>query len=88
MIFDYHNTLLHSLKLDFIEFKKYFDEKCDFEYFEKLLALFLENEKQELIYLIRKELYFIKDLLKNQSLTLKELIHLFSCKFHNFPLVM
>ncbi|OEW42351.1 PD-(D/E)XK nuclease family protein [Campylobacter sp. BCW_6463] len=77
MIFDYHNTLLHSLKLDFIEFKKYFDEKCDFEYFEKLLALFLENEKQELIYLIRKELYFIKDLLKNQSLTLKELIHLF-----------
>ncbi|EGS8944049.1 hypothetical protein I4L44_000982 [Campylobacter jejuni] len=77
MMFDYHNTLLHSLKLDFIEFKKYFDEKCDFEYFEKLLALFLENEKQELIYLIRKELYFIKDLLKNQSLTLKELIHLF-----------
>ncbi len=27
--------------------------------------------------MIRKELYFIKDLLKNQSLTLKELIHLF-----------
>ncbi|MPV80360.1 PD-(D/E)XK nuclease family protein [Campylobacter hepaticus] len=77
MSFDYHNTLLHYLKLDFIEFKDKFDEVCSFEYFKKLLDLFLENEKQELIYLVQKELFFIKDLLKNQSLKLKELIELF-----------
>lgn len=77
MIFDYHNTLLHSLKLDFIEFEDKFDKPCDFEYFEKLLTLFLENENQELIYLIQKELFFIKDLLKNKPLKLKEILHLF-----------
>ncbi|MBM0637461.1 PD-(D/E)XK nuclease family protein [Campylobacter sp. VicNov18] len=77
MNFDYYNVLLHALKLDFIEFKHKFNEKCDLEYFQKLLALFLKDEKQELIYLVQKELYFIKDLLKNQTLKLKELMQLF-----------
>lgn len=77
IIFDYHNTFLHYLELEFEEFKIYFDQICDLQYFENLINTFLKDENQELIALVQKELCFIKDLLKNQKLKLKELIQLF-----------
>lgn len=77
LVFDYHNTFLHYLGLDFEEFKAKFNQICELEYFENLLTHFLKNESKELVALAQRELYFIKDLLKNQSLKLKELMQLF-----------
>ncbi|EEP3559285.1 hypothetical protein HB514_000489 [Campylobacter coli] len=77
MIFDYHNTLLHYLELQFEDFRTRFDQICDLQYFENLIHSFLKDESQELMNLVQKELYFIKDLLKNKSLRLKELMQLF-----------
>ncbi|EAL7184112.1 hypothetical protein DUH60_01810, partial [Campylobacter coli] len=77
MIFDYHNTLLHYLELQFEDFRTRFDQICDLQYFENLIHSFLKDESQELMNLVQKELCFIKDLLKNKSLKLKELMQLF-----------
>ncbi|EJJ9766200.1 PD-(D/E)XK nuclease family protein [Campylobacter coli] len=77
MIFDYHNTLLHYLELQFEDFRTRFDQICDLQYFENLIHSFLKDESQELMNLVQKELYFIKDLLKNKSLKFKELMQLF-----------
>ncbi|HEF9755974.1 TPA: PD-(D/E)XK nuclease family protein [Campylobacter coli] len=77
MIFDYHNTLLHYLELQFEDFKTRFDQICDLQYFENLIHSFLKDESQELMNLVQKELCFIKDLLKNKSLKIKELMQLF-----------
>ncbi|EHA0907804.1 hypothetical protein JIO49_000591 [Campylobacter coli] len=77
MIFDYHNTLLHYLELQFEDFRTHFDQICDLQYFENLIHSFLKDESQELMNLVQKELCFIKDLLKNKSLKLKELMQLF-----------
>ncbi|WP_348518750.1 PD-(D/E)XK nuclease family protein [Campylobacter sp. CCS1377] len=85
-VFDYHNTLLHYFKLDFNTFKARFNEKCEVDFFEDLVKVFLLNEKKELIVLIEKELYFIKDLLKNQTLTLKELLELFFIQISSLTL--
>ncbi|EIT9457906.1 PD-(D/E)XK nuclease family protein, partial [Campylobacter coli] len=77
MIFDYHNTLLHYLELQFEDFRTRFDQICDLQYFENLIHSFLKDESQELMNLVQKQLCFIKDLLKNKSLKLKELMQLF-----------
>ncbi|EAJ3276773.1 PD-(D/E)XK nuclease family protein [Campylobacter coli] len=77
MIFDYHNTLLHYLELQFEDFRTCFDQICDLQYFENLIHSFLKDESQELMNLVQKELCFIKDLLKNKSLKIKELMQLF-----------
>ncbi|EIZ1733468.1 PD-(D/E)XK nuclease family protein [Campylobacter coli] len=77
MIFDYHNTLLHYLELQFEDFRTRFDQICDLQYFENLIHSFLKDESQELMNLVQKELCFIKDLLKNKSLKIKELMQLF-----------
>lgn len=85
-IFDYYNTFLHYLNLDFEYFKSQFDQQFNFEQFENLIIQFLENEKQELISIVQKELCFIKDLLKNQSLKFKELLQLFFIHISNLTL--
>lgn len=76
-IFDYHNSLLHYFELEFDDFKKHFNQKCDLTYFNALLERLLENENAELKQLIFEQMFFIKDLLKNQSLKFKELLELF-----------
>ncbi|MCX2683574.1 PD-(D/E)XK nuclease family protein [Campylobacter sp. MIT 21-1685] len=82
MKFEYYNTLLHSLKLDFKTFKMHFDKPYEEEYFNTLVYVFLQDEQKkfyykELLYLIETELFFLKDLLKKHILTLKEVLELF-----------
>lgn len=80
--FEYHNTLLHYLKLDFKSFKAHFNQKYDEEYFTNLLQSLLQDESKEpyykeLLYLIEAELFFLKDLLENHTLQFKEVLELF-----------
>lgn len=82
--FDLHNSLLHYFELDFKEFKANFHQKCDFFYFENFIKTLLKNEKSELSLFVEKELFFIKNLLHNQNLSLKELLELFFIQISSF----
>jgi len=75
--FDYINTSLHYLGLEFKDFKSKFDNKCNMEFFKQLLGIFLEDENTEFKSLVEKELFFMQDLLKQNPLKLKELLELF-----------
>ncbi|ARJ55981.1 PD-(D/E)XK nuclease family protein [Campylobacter cuniculorum] len=85
-IFDYHNSLLHYFELEFKEFKRHFNQKCDLEYFNALLERLLENENDELKFLIKEQMLFIADLFKNQTLKLKELLELFLIQIKSLKL--
>ena len=80
-IFDYENSMLHFYELDFKDFKAKFDAPCDLAYFKDLINLFLSLEKSsfanELRALIEEQMLFISNLLKFQSLKLRELLELF-----------
>ncbi|MBS4235619.1 PD-(D/E)XK nuclease family protein, partial [Campylobacter vulpis] len=82
--FDLHNSLLHYFKLDFKEFKERFTKECEFSYFEALIKQFLANENSELSLFVEKELFFIKNLLTNQKLNLKQILELFFIQISSF----
>ncbi|WP_270966945.1 PD-(D/E)XK nuclease family protein [Campylobacter upsaliensis] len=82
--FDLHNSLLHYFKLDFKEFKERFTKECEFSYFETLIKQFLANENSELSLFVEKELFFIKNLLTNQKLNLKQILELFFIQISSF----
>ncbi|MDL0102117.1 PD-(D/E)XK nuclease family protein [Campylobacter felis] len=82
--FDLHNSLLHYFKLDFKEFKEHFTKECEFSYFEILIKQFLANENSELSLFVEKELFFIKNLLTNQKLNLKQILELFFIQISSF----
>ena len=82
--FDLHNSLLHYFKLDFKEFKEHFTKECEFSYFETLIKQFLANENSELSLFVEKELFFIKNLLTNQKLNLKQILELFFIQISSF----
>ncbi|EQA3989350.1 PD-(D/E)XK nuclease family protein [Campylobacter upsaliensis] len=82
--FDLHNSLLHYFELDFKEFKEHFTKECEFSYFETLIKQFLENENSELSLFVEKELFFIKNLLTNQKLNLKQILELFFIQISSF----
>ncbi|EJQ4959115.1 PD-(D/E)XK nuclease family protein [Campylobacter upsaliensis] len=82
--FDLHNSLLHYFKLDFKEFKEHFTKECEFSYFETLIKQFLANENSELRLFVEKELFFIKNLLTNQKLNLKQILELFFIQISSF----
>ncbi|ENR0324000.1 PD-(D/E)XK nuclease family protein [Campylobacter upsaliensis] len=82
--FDLHNSLLHYFKLDFKEFKEHFTKECEFSYFETLIKQFLTNENSELSLFVEKELFFIKNLLTNQKLNLKQILELFFIQISSF----
>lgn len=82
--FDLHNSLLHYFELDFKEFKGHFTKECEFSYFEALIKQFLADEKDELSLFVKKELFFIKNLLNNQKLSLKQLLELFFIQISSF----
>ncbi len=82
--FDLHNSLLHYFELDFKEFKEHFTKECEFSYFETLIKQFLANENSELRLFVEKELFFIKNLLTNQKLNLKQILELFFIQISSF----
>ncbi|EPI9980706.1 PD-(D/E)XK nuclease family protein [Campylobacter upsaliensis] len=82
--FDLHNSLLHYFELDFKEFKEHFTKECEFSYFETLIKQFLANENSELSLFVEKELFFIKNLLSNQKLNLKQILELFFIQISSF----
>ncbi|EAH5200258.1 hypothetical protein D8J80_06715, partial [Campylobacter upsaliensis] len=82
--FDLHNSLLHYFELDFKEFKEHFTKECEFSYFETLIKQFLANENSELSLFVEKELFFIKNLLTNQKLNLKQILELFFIQISSF----
>ncbi|EAL9780519.1 PD-(D/E)XK nuclease family protein [Campylobacter upsaliensis] len=82
--FDLHNSLLHYFELDFKEFKEHFTKECEFSYFETLIKQFLANENSELSLFVEKELFFIKNLLTNQKLNLKQILELFFMQISSF----
>ncbi|MCR2107590.1 PD-(D/E)XK nuclease family protein [Campylobacter upsaliensis] len=82
--FDLHNSLLHYFELDFKEFKEHFTKECEFFYFETLIKQFLANENSELSLFVEKELFFIKNLLTNQKLNLKQILELFFIQISSF----
>ncbi|EAJ4318177.1 hypothetical protein DK613_07295 [Campylobacter upsaliensis] len=82
--FDLHNSLLHYFELDFKEFKEHFTKECKFSYFETLIKQFLANENSELRLFVEKELFFIKNLLTNQKLNLKQILELFFIQISSF----
>ncbi|HEC1576491.1 TPA: PD-(D/E)XK nuclease family protein [Campylobacter upsaliensis] len=82
--FDLHNSLLHYFELDFKEFKEHFTKECEFSYFETLIKQFLANENSELRLFVEKELFFIKNLLSNQKLNLKQILELFFIQISSF----
>ncbi|EAI3338127.1 PD-(D/E)XK nuclease family protein [Campylobacter upsaliensis] len=82
--FDLHNSLLHYFELDFKEFREHFTKECEFSYFETLIKQFLANENSELRLFVEKELFFIKNLLTNQKLNLKQILELFFIQISSF----
>ncbi|EOG2478422.1 PD-(D/E)XK nuclease family protein [Campylobacter upsaliensis] len=82
--FDLHNSLLHYFELDFKEFKEHFTKECEISYFETLIKQFLANENSELRLFVEKELFFIKNLLTNQKLNLKQILELFFIQISSF----
>lgn len=82
--FDLHNSLLHYFELDFKEFKEHFTKECEFSYFETSIKQFLANENSELRLFVEKELFFIKNLLTNQKLNLKQILELFFIQISSF----
>lgn len=76
--FDLHNSALKLFDLEnFNAFKNKFNQKADFKEFEHFIQTLLKHENTELCNKINEELFYIKSLLKDESLSLKELFELF-----------
>ncbi len=77
-VFDINNTALKIFGLEnFKEFKEKFHQKANFTHFENFIKELLKSENTELCNKINEELFYIKSLLKENELSLKELFELF-----------
>ncbi|OCX43147.1 hypothetical protein A7X81_07840 [Campylobacter ornithocola] len=63
--------------IDFVEFKKFFDENISFEFFENFIFNLLEDSDEELKNYIHQELIFIKELVKTHELSFVQILELF-----------
>lgn len=76
--FDIDNVRLKSFEVrNFAAFKRDFEEKIDFIKFENLIKPLFENEDIELKNKLENELNFIKSLLKENALKMREILELF-----------
>ncbi|EAK0436831.1 hypothetical protein YZ11_05060 [Campylobacter lari] len=72
------NLYFYPSGVDFIEFKKFFDENISFDFFENFIHNLLEDiNNQELQDYIYQELAFIKELIKTHTLSFKQILELF-----------
>ncbi|EAK0804989.1 hypothetical protein A0Z06_04905 [Campylobacter lari] len=72
------NLHFYPSGVDFIEFKKFFDENISFDFFENFIHNLLEDiNNQELQDYIYQELAFIKELIKTHTLSFKQILELF-----------
>ena len=86
MVFDLQNSTLRYLKIDdFLEFKQKLELSFDYDYFENLIQSFLKEQSSELISLVELELKFVY-LLRNQGLSLRELMELFLANISSLKL--
>ncbi|MCR6585881.1 PD-(D/E)XK nuclease family protein [Campylobacter insulaenigrae] len=87
-VLNLHDCNLHifNTKEQFDIFKKYFDEKVDFDFFEKIIQDLLIESDDELIYKIQEELVFISELIKHYKLSLCQILELFFMQIDDIKL--